>query len=390
LNPSVARRQGDFSFSFVAMMKQTSQKLLMLGFSALILGLIGCNPTMEKTSSEDFKRSIKGQAQGTTWSIVYYDLQERDFKPQIDSILAAIDQSVSTYLKGSTIDQWNASDSGAVIDDLFLELLIQSWEVYQQTNGAFDPTVKPLVSYWGFGPERYMRPEETDSAVIDSLLALVDFDTLRLRRSEQRSMKLDELKEGATGKGEWFLEKPIPGMQLDFNAIGQGWSVDKIGQLLSDQDIEIFFVELGGEILAGYPKPDGILWRFGIDKPVEGNTQRDLQAIINLRNKGLATSGSYRKFYERDGVRYSHTIDPSTGYPVQHSLLSATVVASDAGYSDALATAFMVMGSDSAQRFIADKDYLGAYVYLISANETGSFETFTSESLKGMMEAVVE
>jgi thiamine biosynthesis lipoprotein len=359
-------------------------------FSLTALVIASCNAKMEKTSSEDFKHSIQGQAQGTTWSIVYYDLQERDFKPQVDSILAAIDQSVSTYLEGSIIDQWNGSDSGAVIDDLFLELLLESWEVYRQTNGAFDPTVKPLVSYWGFGPERYMHPEQVDSMVIDSLLQLVNFDTLRLRRSQQRSIALDELGDNDAGKGAWFLEKPMAGMQLDFNAIGQGWSVDKIGEFLASQDIEIFFVELGGEILAGYPKPDGILWRFGIDKPVEGNTQRDLQAIINLRNKGLATSGSYRKFYERDGVRYSHTIDPSTGYPVQHSLLSATVVASDAGYSDALATAFMVMGSDSAQRFIADKDYLGAYVYLISANETGSFETFTSESLKGMMEAVVE
>ncbi len=350
--------------------------------------MVGCKPTMEKTSSEDFKRSIRGQAQGTTWSIVYYDLQERDFKPQVDSILAAIDQSVSTYLEGSTIDRWNKSDSGAMIDELFLELLLQSWEVYRQTNGAFDPTVKPLVSYWGFGPERYMHPEQADPAVIDSLLTLVDFDTLRLRRSEQRSMRLDELQQGKTGKGSWFLEKPIPGMQLDFNAIGQGWSVDKIGAFLAEQDIEIFFVELGGEILAGYPKPEGVLWRFGIDKPVDGNAERVLQAIVNLRNKGLATSGSYRKFYERDGVRYSHTIDPTTGYPVQHSLLSATVVASDAGYSDALATAFMVMGSDSTIRFLADKDYLGAYVYLINATEGESFETYTSEALKSMMEEI--
>ena len=155
---------------------------------------------------------------------------------------------------------------------------------------------------------------------------------------------------------------------------------------LREKGLKILFVELGGEIVAGYPKPDGTHWRFGIDKPTDGNLQRELQAVISLRNKGLATSGNYRKFYQRDGVRYSHTIDPSTGYPVRHSLLSATVVSETAGKADALATAFMVMGADSTVRFLDDHSYLSSYVYLISDDKGGSYATFISKQLIGLIE----
>jgi len=351
----------------------------------MLLVLASCRADMQKTDAEDFKRTITGQAQGTTYRITYYDLQERDFKPEVDSILARIDASLSTYLEGSVIDQWNRSDSGAWVDDLFLELLQESYAVYVQTDGAFDPTVKPLVSYWGFGPERYQHPEAVDSQEVVRLLQLVQFDTLALR-SNKGSVRLADWKAQTTGDAKWFLEKPIPGMQLDFNAIGQGWSVDKVADHLRAKGIKVFFVELGGEIVAGSPKPDGSLWRFGIDKPTDQNHERVLQAIVKLRNKGLATSGGYRKFYERDGVRYSHTIHPKTGYPVQHNLLSASVVASNAGQADAFATAFMVMGQDSAMRYLQKKDYLDTYTYLISAKEDGSYDQFISKELEGMME----
>ncbi|MEQ9187101.1 MAG: FAD:protein FMN transferase [Cryomorphaceae bacterium] len=350
-----------------------------------IVLLASCNAELEKTTSEAFKQSIKGTAQGTTWRIVYYDLQERDFTPQVDSILNDIDASVSTYLPGSTIDTWNKSDSGTTIDALFLELLVKSWEVYGLTNGAFDPTVKPLVSFWGFGPERLSHPEVVDSALIDSLLQLVAFDSLSLRRDD-RSIHLDEFVNQGNQTSEFFLHKPLPGIQLDFNAIGQGWSVDKVAEFLKSKGLKRFFVEIGGELVAGYPKPGGEMWRFGIDKPSDGNMDRELQAVINLRNKGLATSGNYRKFYERNGVRYSHTIDPTTGYPVQHPLLSATVVSESAGKSDALATAFMVMGADSTIEFLGARNYVGAYVYLISDDQQGGYATYVSRQIAGLLE----
>lgn len=377
-------------FHFTSFCMHALKRLTSLLFFILI-AVSSCQVTPEKITPEDFQIRLTGQAQGTTYSIVYYDLQERNFKPQIDSILLAIDKSVSTYLKGSVIDNWNQSVNGGKIDALFYELLMESWEMYRLTNGAFDPTVKPLVSYWGFGPEKYLHPEVVDSQKIDSLLMLTGFDSLRIayNNGESVSMEEHEVLENLTGTIE--LLKPEPGMQLDFNAIGQGWSVDKIASFLEQNDVKIYFVELGGEIRAGYPKPEGKLWRFGVDKPVAMDEERTLESIIALRNKGLATSGSYRKFYEREGARFSHTIDPLTGFPVQHEMLSATVVSSSAGDADALATAFMVMGPDSTVRFLNKKNYLETYVHLILADSVpNQFKTYTSPQLEKMMETVAD
>lgn len=352
------------------------------------LFLNACNAKLDKTTSEAFKFQISGTAQGTTYSVVYYDLRERNFKPAMDSVLMAIDQSVSTYLQGSCIDRWNKSDTGALVDRLFLEVLFNSWNVYKTTNGAFDPTIKPLVTYWGFGSEQFAQPDRVDQRKIDSLRVLVDFDTLRLWQSGE-FVSLDEFQRKLGDRDSVFLQKPMSAMQLDFNAIAQGWSADKMAEHLVECGVDRFFIELGGEIVAGFPKPDGDLWRFGIDKPLDPGLQRQMQAIVNLRNRGLATSGSYRKFYERNGKRFSHTINPATGFPVDHGLLSATVVSESAGTADAFATAFMVMGADSTLSFLRARPYLGSYVYLISADSSG-YQTYASPQLIDLIEQVEE
>lgn len=358
-----------------------SQRVFLL---VIVLAVSSCNPELKKTTAEEFRIEINGQAQGTTWKVVYYDLQDRDFTRQVDSVLRRIDQSISTYLQGSIINKWNNSDTGAMVDDLFIDVLRKSWIVYKETGGAFDPSVKPLVSYWGFGPEKYQHPDQVDSTVVDSLVKLRCFNQLRLKTAGA-SRNLEWLVRDTAETDSFFLSKPIPGAQLDFNAIGQGWSADQIGEFLKSKGIKIYFIELGGEIVAGFPKPSGEIWRFGIDKPLENTQQRELQAIIQLRNKGLATSGNYRKFYEKDGVKYAHTIDPTTGFPVQHNLLSATVVSDDAGTADAFATAFMVMGRDSAIRFTSEHDFLDNYIYLISS-EKDTYNTFTSPELQSLIQ----
>ncbi|GAB5538721.1 MAG: FAD:protein FMN transferase [Salibacteraceae bacterium] len=360
-------RQGDFYLT------------IMLFF---VIG--GCAPKLEKTTAEEFKIAIHGKAQGTTYSIAYYDLQERDFKPQIDSLLARIDQSVSTYQKGSVIDRWNASNSGAEVDALFIHLLCESWNAYLASQGAFDPTVMPLVRYWGFGPERFEHPESVDSAQVIRLKSHMQFDSLYFEGPNGR-ITLSEMALREALPPSMFLHKPDSNIALDFNAIGQGWSVDKVAEFLESFDIEIYFVEIGGEIRAGRPKPDGEMWRFGIDKPESDISKRSMQAILKLRSRGLATSGSYRKFYERDGVRYAHTIDPTTGYPANHSLLSATVLAPTAADADAMATAYMVMGKDSTLNFLRSRDYLSNYVYLIY-DSAGIMKTYTSRSMVKMVE----
>ena len=344
-----------------------------------------CNPDLKKTTAEEFKTTIQGEAQGTTWSIAYYDIRERNLKPEVDSILQAIDLSISTYLPNSVIDRWNASDSGIMVDRLFIEVLIESWRSFQASDGAFDPTVKPLVSLWGFGPEKFENPGAVEEAEIDRLKKFVGFDTLRVQ-SKGRVLELSELAGFKRFPDSVFLWKPEREIELDFNAIGQGWSVDKVAELFRDSEIEVFFIEIGGEIVVGKPKPGGELWRFGIDKPESDLENRSLQAIISLRNRAIATSGSYRKFYERDGVKYAHTIDPRSGKPVQHNLLSATVLGSSAAEADAMATAFMVLGKDSTLNLLKEKTYLSNYVYLIY-DSAGISKTYISLQIKRLIES---
>lgn len=373
VNPQTIKNMNPFG-------KVCQRDFWFLPLMVLTLLIQGCGQEKQKVAPQDFEVKLNGEAQGSTWQVAYYDLQKRDFTKGIDSVLKEVDRSISTYLPGSIIDRWNKSDSGVLIDSMFYDVVTLSWRVYKSTDGAFDPTVKPLVSYWGFGPERFAHPEEVDNHAIDSLLELVNFDTLNfILRGYERP--LDAFNDPRL-KLEFpiFLAKPDPRMQLDFNAVGQGWSVDVVSNFLKSKGIEKYFVEIGGEIRVGYPKPDGSLWRFGIDKPIEDLAQRELEAVINLRNKGLATSGNYRKFYEKDGIKYSHTIDPKTGYPVTHNLLSATVVTGDAGMADAMATAFMVMGTDSAIHYLENINYTDCSAFLIYS-DSGRYNTWVSSDL---------
>lgn len=349
-----------------------------------ILLLGACRPQLKKTTAEEFQVTIQGEAQGTTWTVSYFDLQERDFTDEIDSLLKAVDASVSTYLEGSVIDRWNKSDSGMIVDSLFVDVLFEAATAHRHSRGAFDPTVKPLVSYYGFGPEKFVHPTSIDTGRVDSLLKLVGFDAL-LVLHESAWWSVDSLAATGVRPASVYLKKPGPGVQLDFNAIAQGWSVDLVAALLELHEIDRFFVEIGGEIVAGKPKPDGSRWRFGIDKPVSNLQERTVDQVIQLRNRGLATSGSYRKFYEVNGKKLSHTIDPADGFPVQHGLLSATVVSSSAAQADAMATAFMVMGADSTRNFLEEHDYLNHYVYLIY-DSAGISKTFTSPAIRSYIE----
>jgi thiamine biosynthesis lipoprotein len=176
-------------------------------------------------------------------------------------------------------------------------------------------------------------------------------------------------------------------MQLDFNGIAQGYSVEKLASLFNDQNIDSYMIELGGEIKTKGKKKDGTYWKIGVDKPVSPDKERQLQAVLTLKNQSVATSGSYRKFYEQDGERFSHTIDPKTGKPVTHNLLSTTVVMDDCTLADAYATAFMVMGTDKTKEFLQSNPDLKMEVYLIY-DEAGEFKTWMSEGMKKMTEEI--
>lgn len=311
----------------------------------------------EKGDAELYKMSITGEAQGTTYQIKYLFNKNVSFKKPIDSILGLIDQSMSLWVKESEINRFNAGTQLKFELPYFYPVLKKSKEIYTATEGSFDPTVMPLVKAWGFGPDKAEFPRDR---TIDSLLQFVNFDSIYFD-----SVSICKLKKG---------------MQIDFNAIAQGYSADLLGEFLESQGIKNYMVELGGEVRCRGTNQEGAIWSIGISNPMFEEDGKALQAAVRLKDRSLATSGNYRKFYEKDGVKYSHTISPITGYPVAHTLLSASVFAPDAMTADGYATAFMVMGTDKAIEFSNKNPEMD--VFLIYSDENGKLKTFISEGIK--------
>ncbi len=307
---------------------------------------------------------IEGKAQGTTWHIKYLAENSTNYKPAIDSLFLEIDSSLSTYLPVSIISRINRNEPGVIVDHYFIDVFNKSMEISKKTNGLFDVTVGPLVNAWGFG---FTNKASIDSASIDSLMEFVDYNILNLKGN--------------------ILTKQKPQTMLDFNAIAQGYSVDVIAEHLEKKGIRNYLIELGGELKAMGKKHDEN-WKVGIDQPNENtSTERKLKAVIELNNKALATSGNYRKFYEENGKKYGHILDPRTGYPAKQNLLSATVLAADAITADAYATAFMVMGLEKSKQFLSDNQDLDLEVYFIY-DDNGDWKTHSSASLKKLVKEV--
>jgi thiamine biosynthesis lipoprotein len=304
--------------------------------------------------------SFTGFIQGTTYSIVYDN--EKNIDPEIlkvntEKILRDFDMSLSLYQDSSVISRVNRNEN-VVADAYFTEVYKKSVEISELTNGAFDITVGPLVKAWGFGPDSH---KNFKTEKLDSLLRLVGMSKISLVNGH--------------------LVKSDPGIMLDFNAIAQGFSVDIICRYFDSQGIKNYLIEIGGEV-RGKGTKGGALWRIGIDRPEDGNNipGQTLQAIIKIGDKALATSGNYRKFYIEDGLKYSHTIDPRTGYPAKNRLLSATIITDECAIADGVATACMVMGKDDAIRFIENNPQFRAY--FVFSDDEGNFKTWISENLK--------
>ena len=299
---------------------------------------------------------------GTTYqvSIPFEALNTVNAKADIDTLLVALNASVSTYIETSLISTINAStDTSTVhlLDDTFLSIYQASQLIFEATNGTFNPAIGPLVEAYGFGSA---DPQDISSTQVDSLLTLVQFESF-IVDSEQKTLK-----------------KTIPGARLDFSAIAKGYGVDVVGQYLEDQGITSYFVEIGGEVRTRGQHPDNRPWKLGIDVPDENPApnERPLQAIIPMGDDASATSGNYRNFYVKDGKKYVHTINPTTGQPEISSLLSVTVLTSECATADAYATAFMVLGLEKSLMTVNQNPNLEAY--FISAGENGEFiETFS-------------
>ncbi|MCZ4409317.1 FAD:protein FMN transferase [Cryomorphaceae bacterium 1068] len=332
--------------------------------SAILL-LYSCDsPQTQKVENTDVQL-IQGEAQGTTYSIKYSGEVQVE-KSQIDSILRQIDLSLSAWVDESVLTEFNGTESILVADDHFLTVFFRGREVHDMTQGAFQPMIMPLVRAWGFGPD---GGELNAGENLDSLRDFVNYDFQII----------------ADESSESILFVKYQGHQMDVNGIAQGYSVDVVSDFLESEGIADYMVEIGGEVKAAGKNENEEYWRIGVDKPSSTSQNRRLEAIVTLNNAALATSGSYRKFYEKDGRKYSHTIDPSTGEPVNHNLLSATVMASNCTNADAFATAFMVMGVEETKEFLASHPEMNLEVFLIY-DEEGEVITYTSEGLKKALE----
>lgn len=307
-----------------------------LGIIALLsLAMASCGTKQE---NKTVLVSNYGNTQGTTYSIRYMSTDAKDFKNEIDSLLDLVDLSMSTYKKESIISKINQNQSMQT-DSLFRLVFNESIQIAERTKGAFDPTLAPVVNYWGFGFEEI---KHKDQQQLDNLMQTVGYQKVSMADS--------------------LIQKSNPKTQLDFNAIAQGFTVDYIADYLNLQGINNYMVEIGGELKAKGLNADGELWRIGIDKPTEKIQEDRFQAIIELKDKAVASSGNYRKFKtdEESGMKYAHTIDPKTGLPVQSNLLGVTVITESCMQADAYATAFMVMGIDSSIAFIEKHPALDA------------------------------
>lgn len=308
-------------------------RVLIVGVFLIPILFISCKKNQEPIS-------FRGEAQGTYYAITYYDALSRNFLIQMDSLFRSFDLSASVYSKESVISRFNRNDRTVEADQIFETVFNKAMEVSELTNGAFDITVMPLVNVWGFG---YTGRSKVDSIMVDSLLPLVGYHKIKL---------VDKR-----------LYKENPRMMVDFNAIAQGYTCDLIGKFLESKGIENYLIDVGGEVLGKGKKPDGTSWRVAIEKPTENAMdERSIQVAVPLNNKALATSGNYRSYFIENGKKYSHTIDPATGFPVEHSVLSVSVIADDCMTADAYATAFMVMGLEKAKQFLKENANLEAYI----------------------------
>lgn len=315
--------------------------LLILLLSIL---LFSCEQKIEK-------RGLKGNAQGSTFGITYYS--DDEISPlAIDSIFKVMDQYFSLWDSNSYLSRFNHSgDTCFTIkqDAHFRKVLEASQEIYTQSHSAFDPSIYPLVKKWGFGKNIL------DTNInIDSALNLVGFNKIQWQDKSGNTTIVKDYNQN-----------------IDFNSIAQGYTVDVICEYLEQQGVNSYMVEVGGELRVGNRKPNGDLWKIGVDKPIKDIKERELMDTLKLENAAVATSGSYRKFYEKNGKKFSHTINPKTGFPVDHNTLSVTVITQPANCmkADAWATTYMVLGSDSLANYqqknmqvITITDSLGEFV----------------------------
>lgn len=338
-------------------MKQGNNKRLS-AFSLAFLSMlvIGTVLIVRKQHTTPYIHN-SGMVFGTVYSIKYqYD---KDLQKEIEAELKKVDNSLSTFNKQSVISRINRNED-IKVDDMFAEVFDIARHISDETGGAFDITVAPMVNLWGFGFKKGVTPS---AHAIDSLRSIVGYKKVKM----------------VAGK----VVKDDKRTMLDCSAVAKGYGTDVVARLLKAKGIENFMVEIGGEVVTSGVSKARVPWRIGVIKPTDDslNVTNEVQTVLNVTNKAMATSGNYRNFYYKNGRKYAHTIDPKTGQPVQHNILSATVLADNCATADAYATAFMVMGLERSKAVLDRHPELMAY--LIYSDKDGKNAVWHSASMKG-------
>ncbi|MBE0422973.1 MAG: FAD:protein FMN transferase [Lutibacter sp.] len=320
-------------------------------FMLILLAIFSC---------EDAKTDLKvieGNAIGTTFTVRYLATEANNYEAKIDSLIAAINKSASTYIPTSDLSKINKGDTTVMADANLQEVFIKSAKIFKETEGAFDPTIGILVNAWGFGPEKPI--ENLDSVKVQELLKFVGFDKVQL----------------VNGR----IKKLYPEIYLDFNAIAKGFLVDMVSRMFERSGVADYMVEIGGEIRARGKNEKGLPWKIAIENP-NTDGSRSFATVIELKDESIATSGNYRKFkLKEDGTKYVHTINPKTGFAKESNLLSASVISkADCADVDAYATAFMEMGFEKSTVFLKNHQELKAF--LIYVDEKGEMQSYKSEN----------
>ena len=308
---------------------------------------------------------IEGEAQGSTYHIKYISSNNENLQPAIDSILKVIDQSMSTYKPDSDISKINAGDTSVVVDKHFRKVFEASQQIWQKSEGLFDPTVGVLVNAWGFGKQKIDDKDLPTDEKIAELKKYVGFNKVQLTDNN-------------------YIKKEYPEILFDFNAIAQGYTSDVVADFLNSKGIKNYIVEIAGEMfLKGKNTIENKAWTIGVENPIKPLDEKELITTIQFENQGLATSGNYRKVWtDSNGRKYVHSINPITGRATQSDVLSATVVAPSTMYADGYATMFRVMGMEKSKAFLAKHPDLAVLlVYSDDKYQEATYKTKSFEKL---------
>ncbi|HCE55339.1 MAG TPA: thiamine biosynthesis protein ApbE [Lutibacter sp.] len=320
-------------------------------FAILLMLFLSCENTKNNLNI------IEGNAIGTTFTVRYLDTGSNNYEVKIDSLIAVINKSASTYIPTSDLSKINKGDTTVLVDANLQEVFLKSAKIFKETEGAFDPTIGILVNAWGFGPEKPI--ENLDSLKVQELLKFVGYDKVKLENGK--------------------IKKLYPEIYLDYNAIAKGYLVDMVSRMFEKNGVANYMVEIGGEIRARGKNEKGTPWKIAIENP-NTDGSRSFATVIELKDESIATSGNYRKFkIKEDGTKYVHTINPKTGFAKESNLLSASVISKlDCADVDAYATAFIEMGFEKSTSFLKNHPELKAF--LIYVDEKGAMQTYKSDN----------